>query len=348
MDRKKRKDQKINDRIALLSNRAKENGKSSVDLAKKDVDKAGRVFNCLSVLGPIVVAFLYSIFPIEIANILRPNTVIDTAVTGLLIVLLLASFSKWGFAQRVLREIELSKENTTKQISSLKTRLKIAEEDQSFYVSAMELMGKSMKAGAMDLDSLAKAIVAAIYHNLSRTSDGDNFTINLYELRNGRVKMIVSSTRLRYCDRDSVDIPKLFKYEDGIDIKAESIQDYYCIKCIRGKIKDRAGKFLADQKTIVQEFKWDDWAPGEKEKIIESGDYESCFDLGFRYSQYFAFIIRRDDGIIGFFEVIARNESRIAPEETLNRVTQRLQETYYPILNILWDISGNTTGKEPL
>lgn len=346
MDSKKRKDQQINDRIALLSNRAKENGKSSVDLAKKDVDKAGRIFTCLSVLGPIVVAFLYSFFPIEIANILGLNSFIDTTVTGLLIVLLLVSFSKWGFAQRVLRKIELSKENTTKQIAALKNRLKIAEGDQSFYVSAMELMGKSMKEGATDLDSLAKAIVAAIYHNLSRTAEGDNFTINLYELRNGRVKMIVSSTRLRYCDRDSVDIPELFKYEDGIDVKTESIQDYYCIRCIRGKIKDRAGKFLADQETIVREFKWSGWEPGEKKKIIESGNYERCFDLGFRYSQYFAFIIRRDDGIIGFFEVIARKGARIAPEETLNRVTQRLQETYYPILNILWDISGSTMGKE--
>ena len=103
---------------------------------------------------------------------------------------------------------------------------------------------------------------------------------------------------------------------------------------------------MADWKTIVQEFKWDGWDAGEKEEIIRNNDHEKCIELGFKYNQYFAFKIRRDDGTIGFFEIIANKYTTIATDKEFNRVTHRLKETYYPLLSILWDIAGVSAEKE--
>lgn len=346
MDMKIRKEQKIEERRSIITVRASQNTDSALKLAKADVDKWNRIFTAVSIVGPIVISLLYLILPVDFSALVRRNLFIDIAATLTLIVALLFVFSKLDLSQCVVAKIEASKEYVQKQIETLEKRIEIMEGDQTFYISATELIAKSMKKGDMDLESLAKVLIAAIYHNLSKVTDGDNLTINLYELRNSRIKMVVSNTRLQYCERDSIDIPELFKATDGVDIKDETIQDYYCIRCIRGKVKEKVGKFLADWKTIVREFKWDGWDVGEKEDIIKNNDHDKCIELGFKYNQYFAFQIRRDDGTIGFFEIIANKNTTIASDKELNRVTNRLKETYYPLLSILWDISDVSAGKE--
>ena len=132
----------------------------------------------------------------------------------------------------------------------------------------------------------------------------------------------------------------MYGLQDGMDIRDESIQEYYCIQCIRGKIKAKGGKFLIpDWKSLVQKFKWDGWDPGEKEEILRNNDRDKCVELGFKYNQYFAFKIRREDGTEIYFELIANRETQIASEKELFHVTHSLMETYSPLVNLLWDIS---------
>ena len=208
-----------------------------------------------------------------------------------------------------------------------------------------------MKDGKKNIEELSKVLVAVIYHNLSHITKGDNITINLYELRNEKIRMILSTTRLHYCERGSVDIPVLYQSKTGLDIKDGSIQEYYCIKCIRGKIKGKDGKYvISDWKKIARDFKWDGWTAKEKEKILNDNDSErsreKSIELGFKYNQYFSFKIRRDDGILILFEIIANGKTTIAPTDEIDRVTHRLRETYSPLISILWDISDFSPEKE--
>lgn len=152
--------------------------------------------------------------------------------------------------------------------------------------------------------------------------------------------MILSTPRLHHCQRDSVNIPVLFKAENGLDIKDKNIQNYYCIKCLTGKVQGKDGKYiLPDWISLAKEFKWEGWTQEEKQDILNSADREKCIEQGFKYNQYLGFKIKRDDGTIGYFEIIANEDTVIADIHHLNSVTHRLRETYSPLLSILWDIS---------
>lgn len=333
-------EEKVEERLSILETRANRNHKQILELANRDVARLNRLFTPLSLIGPVFISILYSVFTISFSAFVLWHLIVDVAATITLIVALLVLFSKLNIAQNVITKIETDKVDRQKRIESLEERICLLESDQSFYISATQLIGQTMKNGQADIESLAKVLVASIYHNLSRLSNGENITINLYELRNDTIKMILSTTRFQHCSRDNVDIPVLYQSVDGLDIKDNRIQDYYCIKCIRGKIKGRDGKYvLANWERIVQEFKWDGWTSTEKQKILNQHDHQKCIEQGFKYNQYLGFKIRRDDGIVVFLEIIANEHTTIAPTSEIDHVSHRLRETYSPLLSILWDIS---------
>ena len=343
----KRKEQAVDERKSILEVRAKHDIMLMLKLAKEEVDKLNTVFTLVSLIGPIAISLLYLFLTIDFSALVWWHLAVDVAATLALIIALLVLFYKLDIAQRVITLIETSKADRQKRIEALEKRIELLEGDQSFYISATQLIGQAMKDGKKDIEALAKVLVAVIYHNLSHITKGDNITINLYELRDEKIKMILSTTRLHHCERSSVDIPVLYQSQTGLDIKDGSIQDYYCIKRIRGKIKGRDGKYvISDWKKLAREFKWDGWTAKEKEKILKDSDREKCIELGFKYNQYFSFKIRRDDGTLVFFEIIANGQTIIAPTNEINRVTHRLRETYSPLLSILWDIADVSPEKE--
>ena len=128
--------------------------------------------------------------------------------------------------------------------------------------------------------------------------------------------------------------------KEGFDIKDESIQDYFCKRCIRGKAKVNNGRYvLGDWETLVKEFKWDSWTEEEKEDILKNKNRERCIEVGFRYNQYVGFVLRRDDGTVVFLEIIANDYTVIGESGGVDHIAYGLKETYSPLLNVLWDIS---------
>ena len=334
------KERKIEERKLLLESRANQSNQKPLELARQDVDRINTVFTLVSLLGPIVVSLLYLFLAIDLSSFVWWHAAIDGAATVILIVALLVLFFKLNIAQGVITKIETSILVQQEQINSLKKQIETLKNNQSLYVIATQLIGQEMKGGKTDIVSLTKILFAVIYQNLSKITSGDNITINLYELRNNRIKMILSTTRLHHCQRDSVNIPVLFKAENGLDIKDRNIQDYYCIKCLTGKVRGKDGKYiLPDWISLAKEFKWEGWTQEEKQDILNSADREKCIEQGFKYNQYLGFKIKRDDGTIGYFEIIANEDTVIADIHHLNSVTHRLRETYSPLLSILWDIS---------
>ena len=345
--KEKRKEKRAEERKSILETRAEHDILLIPKLAKEEVSRLSMAFTLTSLIGPIAISFLYSLFTIDLSALVWQHLVVDVVATLALIITLFVLNWKLDVAQRVVTSIETDKAINQKQIETCKKEIKRLEKNQSFYASATQLIGQAMKNGQKNIDELSKVLVSAIYTDLSRTIQDDNITINLYELRNEKIKMILSATQSKYCERDSVNIPALFQYQAGKDIKDGDIQDYYCIKCIRGKIRARDGKYvISDWEGIVRQFKWDKWTDQEKEQILASKNREECIQQGFKYNQYFAFMIRRDDGIQIFFEIITNGETIIAPPGEINHVTHQLKEKYSPLISILWDISNFSSEKE--
>lgn len=342
----------VDKKVNYLKNLAGQNIENALNMASEREKCFSIWASVASTIGPILLGLLYCFFPININNPLQWNTFLDVAVTILLIILFLFLTGMARLYQRVITKISISKEALQKEIVSLKERIsslnehvKSLNQDKIFYSSAAELISRSIKQGTDDQESLSQALMAAIYHDLSVSHStggvGDNITLNLYELRNGIVKMITSNTRLRYCERGSINSPLLFNHPDGISITESTIQDYFCIRCMRGKVKDRRGVFfIPDWQSLVSEFKWDGWSPSERDNILKTDDLNKCRDNGFMYNQYVAFVLRlNDNATTVFFEIIANEETLLASPSELLHTARFLMEKYSPMLSILWSIS---------
>ena len=219
----------VDKKVNYLKNLAGQNIENALNMANEREKCFSIWASVASTIGPILLGLLYCFFPININNPLQWNTFLDVVVTILLIILFLFLTGMARLYQRVITKISISKEALQKEIVSLKERIsslnehvKSLNQDKIFYSSAAELISRSIKQGADDQESLSQALMAAIYHDLSVSHStggvGDNITLNLYELRNGIVKMITSNTRLRYCERGSINSPLLFNHPDGISI----------------------------------------------------------------------------------------------------------------------------------
>lgn len=269
------------------------------------------------------------------------NIVIIVVVTLVVMTIILFTTRKQAFEQEIVVMFENSDAEKNRQLEKAKKDREWLNNTRSFYVVTTEQIGKSIQAGKKDFESLARIFAAVMQQNIVKITGEDDFIINHYELRDGIVKMILSYAHSQYCRREAISAPLIFKAKNGIDIKDKTIQDYYCIKCIRGKAKGKSGVFTADWKTIVREFKWDGWADVDREDIIRRNDRDQCVRLGFRYYQYIAFKVERDDGTVGLFEIIA-NEA-VVPDKELERFAHRLDDMYCSLLDVLWDISADSS-----
>lgn len=340
MSKNTRNKQKIEKLTATIKIEANSNGRDILEYSKEKARKLTSTFTWVSIIGPIVLAALYAFLPVNLDNLFSWRNSINLIGTGALIAIILVIFVKSNNMQDVILGVQTSREQMQKHIEGLEKNIKLLKADKTFYISATELIGKAINEGSNDLKSLAKVVISAIYHDLSKIAEGDNLTINLYELKDGRIRMLHSSTRLHHCDKNSINLPELYKEEDGLDIKDSVIEEYYCIKCVRGKVHDKGGKYiLSDWISIVEKFKWH-WKENEKEEILMYKDREKCLELGFKYNQYFAFKILMPNNVTGYFEIIANEETFLALDKDLLHVGQRLQEKYSPLLSVLWDISG--------
>lgn len=335
-----KKEEKVEKLKGILESEAKRTKKEAVELAEAEELKRSQTFTVLSIIGPIMLSFMFICINLDISNLVFWKLLVDIAATLILIVAILILHARVDVARCAVNRIKLSKAYRNKQIDVLEKKNNRLEERQSFFCSVIETIGSTIKEGKKGIEDLAKVFVAAVYYDLSKVAKGDNITINIYELKEERVKMILSSNRRRYCDRDSCNIPVLYKPKEGFDIKDESIQDYFCIRCIRGKAKGYNGRYvLGDWETLVKEFKWDGWNEEEKEDILKNKNRGRCIEVGFRYNQYVGFVLRRDDGTVVFLEIIANDYTVIGESGEVDHIAYGLKETYSPLLNVLWDIS---------
>lgn len=325
--------------MSLLATRAKQNNKRLIDVANQKFNTINHFFTIFSVLGPIILSAIYLVFPIDFTVFVWWKAFIDLAATIILIVCLSFLLRELTIIQAVISKIETSKESREQTIQTLETQIEHLEKNQSFYVLAAQMLAEMIRDGKKDIESLAKTLLAVIHLNLSQITGHNNFTLNLYERNKQTVKMIMSTTRHRHIRRDSLDIPVLYNNKKGLDINDVNIRDYYCIKCMAGKIPGENGKYiLHDWVEIANSFKWERWN-NQKKAILKSRDRQKSKQLGFLYNQYLGFEIMRDDGILIFFEIIANDDVELADRNEIHSKAYFLCETYTPLLSILWDIS---------
>ena len=293
----------------------------------------------VSIAGPVVLSLMFTIFPWE-GTWKKANNYIDIILTIVLIVGLMHLIGKGSLYSKTVSLIETTKEHQQQLNDSLLKKIDLLQGDKSYYISTAEHIGISIKKGNKDLISLSKVMVASLYDKLTKIIHGDNVTINIYEVKDGILRMLTSFTHLIYAEnQENVDNPIIF-LENGIDIKSAEIQEYYCVRCIKGKVKARNERYiLPNWQTIAKEFKWDKWEPENKEEIIQNSNREKCLELGFRYNQYVGLKWRRDDSIIWYLEIIANDDTILDKNDDIQKVARHIQETCAPMINIIWDIS---------
>ena len=247
---------------------------------------------------------------------------------------------KSSLYSKAVSTIETSKEQQYQQISQLRKKVEILSKTKTYYAVTASEIGKAIKAGDTDLSSLSVVTVASLHEILTSFVHGDNITFNLYELRNSQLRMLLTYNNSKYSvSKEELDNPILLNYADGLDIRSQEIQDYYCVKCLRGKVRDRDGKFvLPDWISIVKEFHWKKWEEGEKEDIIQSKDRERCLNAGFRYNQYIGIKWRYSPEISKFLEVIANDDTTFDDVEDIQYVARIIKDTFFPINSVIWDI----------
>lgn len=331
------KDQKCKELVSVLHARRPEN---TIAAAREGAQFFNNWITIVSVGGPLVLSIFFIFLPWE-NTWKKANNYIDAIATIALIVSLVILINKSSLYNRAVSFIERSQEYQQQQNDSLRKKIDTLQRDKSYYVSVAEQIGIAIKNDKKDLTSLARVAVASLYDYLTKILHGDNVTINLYELKNNQFRMLQSFTHLKYLEKkENVDNPRLFKTDTGIDLKSPSIQNYYCVRCLKGREKGRDGRFvLPDWVSIATEFQWQKWDEAEKESVIKSRDREKCLEIGFKYNQYIGFKWKRDDGIVGFLEIITNDETILDEHENINKVGRQIQDACIPFVNIIWDIA---------
>ena len=307
--------------------------KSILDLTKNRIIRYNILLYIVSLIGPIILPLISEGKTLAVKIVF---IVIFSLIICILILVLNIYYS-------ISRSVENSEQFNQKQIESLNNEIQSLRKQKEFYQVSLQMLEGPINRYQYSLETLSKYLVASVYNNLVGIASDDDITINIYELKNHRIKMITANTRLRHFSRDDRNVPILYTRENGMSINDYSINDYYSIKCIRGKIKT-AGKenvfILPNWKDIANEFKWDGWTESERDEIVKSNDRNRCLQCGFKYNQYFSFMIEYRKNVKIYFEMIANGNTEFAPESKLVEVALSLKELYSPMLIHIWDIAN--------
>lgn len=343
---------KVYDKIAILESRFNHDPQKVANAASQDLNKANQRLTASGVIGSLILSILFSIFPISLHPLLIRNILIDFCCIILFIVIFIALLRQVKIFQDVVFEIQASTSHRNAEIKQLRKNVQELKSNQSLYITAVKQLGEQMSKGRTTIESLIMVLSALMHCNVSVNSEGDNITFNFYELRKETIKMLFSGNRQVYCTPNSVDNPRLydasFKQDSvGLNINDESIQNYYCIKCIKGDTtcRSRNGCFiLSDWKEIAEAFIWSGWTSDERDIIISENNREKCIDFGFVYNQYIGFSIRREDGTTIFVEIIANHDTTLTTPENpdLLHVATQIKSKFTPLVNVLWDICNNS------
>lgn len=330
--------QKINERLSVFETRAKENNMKLIDLANQEFNNTNHIFSSVSVLGPIFLSCLYLFLPIDFDNIIWWKVLIDCAATIILIIGLCILLQELVTLQAIISKIETNKVLHKKNILDLESQIEQSAKDQSFFITAAQRLAETIKDGQKDFESLGKILLSLVFMHLTQNTGHTNFSLNLYELRDNKVKMVLSSTLYRHIRQEDLDNPLLYN-DNGFNIDDKTIRDYYCIKCMAGKIQGENGKYyLRDWVEIAKAFRWNKWGT-QKNDILNSRNRSKSKQLGFIYNQYIGFEIKRHDGLKIFFEMIANDDAKFADCDLIDRQAYYLGGIYSPLVNILWDIA---------
>lgn len=119
----KQKEQAVDEKKSILAVRAKHDTMLMLKLANEEVGKLNNVFTLVSLIGPIVISFLYLFLAIDFSALVWWHLVVDVAATLALIIALFVLVYKLDIAQRVITLIEICKVDRQNRIKALEKKL---------------------------------------------------------------------------------------------------------------------------------------------------------------------------------------------------------------------------------
>ena len=322
--------QKCKNTISLLESNYESN---SLEKAKELSRKSNNTVTTISILGPVILSAM-TIFQPWTTDWNVANNYILIGSTLCLIILLCIFLWKSNCYSKAASDIAHSKEHLTKENDVIKKKNKTLRANCTYYITTAKLIGDEIQSGKKDIERLAQIVLSTFHLKLLSMLNGDNVTINIYEVRDRKVTMLTSFTQSKYVkkEEDIEDNPLIYM-ENGIEIQDPHIKDYYCIKCINEK---KNWFVLEDWIKIAENFKWNGWGDEEnKKRIIIEKNRGECYRLGFNYNQYLGIKYKHDD-ITWFLEIITNKDTEFIG--SFNNIANDIVDYYCPMIDVIWQI----------
>lgn len=318
--------------IAVLE---KDYGVNALNEAKEALDKQNNTVTLLSIFGPVALAFAPVLLPWT-TDWRLGNNYVNIAVALALIILLCIFLYRAHCYSGAYTQMQSSKEHLWTENEGLKKKLKMLKENRKYYVNTAKLIGDEIQSGTKDMEKLARIAISTFYVKLLTMLNGDNVTINIYEVNKNTIRMITSYAQSKYVTKEEDMEDNPFLYKNSYDINDDQIKDYYCVKCM----KDNKKWYYLDHWTkIANEFKWSGWEDEENKKIIiEKADRGECKRLGFNYNQYLG-IRYNHFGIIWYLEIITNNDTVFVGN--FNSIAEEILDNYCLMIDVIWQIVYN-------
>lgn len=228
----------------------------------------------------------------------------------------------------VVAEIESEKSVHKQELQRLSTAIHNLKKEQAFLVGFTNQLGQSLTDGKRTLEDLANLLVVHIYQDCLRQFNNIELTINLYECKSNKIRMI------GHQQGNFQNIPLLLtSYPNGADISDTKIKGYYYAQCIK---KSEDVFTLSNWEEVVKKFYPD---PKRRKELLKSR--ETCLEAGVTYNQCVSFrlCVADTEDTIALLEIITHNDTQLAPEQEIKKVARRLFTAYMPIVKILWNIT---------
>lgn len=326
---------KVKDTVSLLTSNHEGN---ALDCAREQSRKYGNLITIFSIVGPLTLSALTAVFPWT-TDWKASNNYVIISLTLILIVVLCCFLWKSNCYSRAVSYIQHSKEHLTLENEALRKKNKTLRDNSNYYITTAKLIGDEIQTGKIDIERLAQIVLSTFHLKLLPMLNGDNVTLNLYQVKDQTIKMLTSLVQSKHVKREEdIEDNPLIYMKDGIGIQDGQIKEYYCVKCI--SINDRKRWFiLEDWINIAKEFKWDGWGDEEnKQRIIREKDRVECLRLGFNYNQYLGIKFKHKE-ITWFLEIITNKDTEFIG--SINNIANEIMDSYCPMIDVIWQIVPN-------
>ena len=320
------REQKIRERISIFQSNKSE---KPIKQARDAAFRWSQIANWTAVFWSVIISVILACFPVSREVVFCFNNVLVFCVFLLFFSFILYAAQKASFYSAVVRKIEEEGKPVTGDYETLVAF-------HLFSSKSIFEFTQALRTYEPQLSSSSRTMITYLHDALRSFFTSADFSVSIYELRSGLVRMVETYKPEQYAGREIENSLLYINRVNGIPIDDSRIKDYYCIRCLRGNVHGLDGKFvLPDWKKILKEFKTTKWNNLEKKNIIKHDNRQKCIDSGFMFNQYFGILFHPNQSTTAFLEIIANDNTSLRSENPLS-FASNIKQWFIPCLSVIW------------